>query len=85
MTGVVVPSKLRVRNVRAQLRLTQEQLRELSGISGPTLSRAETGKPIRALTAQRLLETLNTERAKRGLSELQLDDLDWVIEGDGDD
>jgi predicted transcriptional regulator len=82
MSGVVVSSKLRLRNVRYELLLTQKQLVKLSHVSEPTIIRAEAGMPISGLSAQRILNAINEQRIARGLSELSLDDLDWNIDGD---
>jgi transcriptional regulator with XRE-family HTH domain len=83
MSGVTIVSrKLRLRYVRTELGLTQYQLYQLSGVSEPTISRAEAGKPLRALSAQRLLKALNAQRKAQGMGELDIDDLDWVIDGD---
>jgi transcriptional regulator with XRE-family HTH domain len=73
-------SKLRLRDVRVQLRLTQLRLATLSKVSEPTVNRAESGLPIRALSAQAILDALNAERIDRGIGPLGLADLDWNIE-----
>ena len=75
-------SKRRLRNVRYELLLKQWELAQLAGVSGPTIVRAEAGRPITGLSAQRILNALNARRIAYGMSELGLGDLDWVIEGD---
>jgi predicted transcriptional regulator len=83
MIGVVaaVP-KLRLRDVRTELGLTQEKLANLAGLSKPVIIRAEAGNPFRALSAQAILKALNKIRAAQGESRLTIDDLDWNIDGD---
>jgi transcriptional regulator with XRE-family HTH domain len=75
-------SKLRVRDARIQLGWTQPKLAAASGLSIPTVVNAEKQRPIYALSAQRLLNAMNTERATRGMNALSLYDLDWNIDGE---
>lgn len=79
MTEVQV-DKQRLRDVRVQLHWTQAQLSVASGVSDLTIVRAEQGRPIQALTAQKLLEALNAGRVERGWEQLSLYDLDWNIQ-----
>lgn len=74
--------KLRVRNARAQLLLTQEQVAKRAGISGRVVWNAENGVAIRATSAYAILKVFNGLRVDSNLHDLDIDDLDWKIQGD---
>jgi len=74
-------SKLQLRRVRAQLGLSQRALAGLAGISEQTVIEAEWGcRQIRLISAYAILNALNEARHQRGLSELDIDSLDWNVE-----
>jgi DNA-binding XRE family transcriptional regulator len=74
-------SKLQLKRVRAQLGLSQRALAEQAGISEQTVIEAERGRrQIRLISAYAILNALNEARRQRGLSELDIDSLDWNVE-----
>ncbi len=76
--------KLRPRDVRTELGLTQRELGVLSGISHATIVKAENMESIRLLSAQAIFKALNKERIAQGLPRLKFDMLDWKVQGEGD-
>ncbi len=76
--------KVRPRDVRTELGLTQRQLGALAGISHVTIVKAENMESIRLLSAQAILKALNKERVAQGLPKLHFDTLDWKVQGEGD-
>lgn len=82
MLAEVQVSKIRLRQARVQLRLSQVKLAQLAEVSERTIVHAEQGETIRELTAQAILDALNAARIDRGWNPLGLSDLDWKIQGD---
>ena len=79
------PARIKTRHVRAQLQLTQEQLRDKSGVSLKTISEIENRRrPIGLNTAYALLNAFNELRRDRGWPELAIEDLDWNISGESE-
>lgn len=73
--------QLQLRRVRAMLGLSQTKLAELAGLSPQTVLDAERGKrQIRLTSAYAILHVLNDFRSRQGLSELDIDSLDWNLE-----
>jgi hypothetical protein len=75
--------KLKVANVRAQCQLSTVELASLSHLDRKVIYKAEHGLAIRRVSAFAILDALNPKRRERGLPELDIDDLDWIIQGDG--
>lgn len=71
--------KQQVNNVRAELGLTQEGLAERAGVSPTAIINAERGRPIRRLTAHKILKALNGERERTGKPALDIDELAWDV------
>ncbi len=71
--------KLNPAFARADLGLTQQELADRAGTSQRVISNSENGFPIRLLTAAAILRIFNEEREKRGLAQLELEDVDWII------
>ena len=82
MQEVYVSNRIRLRHARAQLGISQEHLGKLAGVAIATMVRAEKGELIQLLTAQAILNALNTERAERNLQPFALDDLEWTVQGE---
>jgi transcriptional regulator with XRE-family HTH domain len=76
--------KIRLRDARASLGLTQKELARLARLHYNVISKCEHGGSIRILTAYAILEVLNGRRAQRNLPALELKDLTWKIEGEED-
>lgn len=74
--------KLRFRNVRSELLLTQEQLADVAKISLKVVWNAEHQVAIRATSAYAILKIFNGLRRDLDLPVLDIDDLDWKISGD---
>lgn len=66
-------------DVRTDLLMTQEELKQASGVGIVAISRCENGNTISVLTAKKLLKTLNEKRQEQGESPLTVDDLDWQL------
>ena len=76
--------KQKLSNVRAQMRLTQEQLATLADVSRTIIYYGETRKkPIGRISAYAILKVLNGLRQDHSLPALDIDDLDWRISGEG--
>ena len=77
--------KMRLRDARASLGLTQKELARLAGLHYNVISNCESGKKsIRITTAWAILNVLNERRAQRNLPTLTLKSLTWKIEGEED-
>ena len=72
-------SRSSLKRARTALLLRQTELAELAGLSVATIIRCENGESIQLLSAQAILQALNTKRAERNLEPLELEDLDWII------
>ena len=77
--------KVRAANVRAQCQLTQRQLAERAKVSRTVVYYAEKGIAISRISAYAMLNVLNPIRNDAGLPSLDIDDLDWKIQGDGEE
>ena len=66
---------------RTERLMRQEDLQQESGVGAATISRVENGNSIRLLNAQKILRVLNQKGAELGLEPLQINDLDWNVEG----
>lgn len=76
---MIVSAKIRLADARAELALSQAALAFFSGISKPTVVKAENGLPIQRIGAHRILHFLNAERQKVGKPALTIDDIEWKI------
>jgi DNA-binding XRE family transcriptional regulator len=74
--------KIRLKDARAQLGLSQAKLAELAGVHWHSVGRCERGETIRITSAWAILNALNERRALRNLPALELKDLTWKIEGE---
>ena len=85
MIALVIPvkRKLNPANVRAQCGLNASQLAKAVPISRTIIHNAEHKIPISRTSAYRILEALNPIRQQKGLPEVDIDDLSWIIYGDG--
>ena len=73
--------KLRLKYVRAELGLSQNQLAIRANLHFNVIKNCENGKYIRLASAFRILRAINPLRAELGLPALKLGDLDWQIFG----
>ena len=76
--------KIRLRDARASLGLTQKELASLARLHYNVISKCEHGGRIRIITAYAILNVLNERRVQRKLPALELKDLTWEIEGEED-
>ncbi len=76
--------KIRLKDARAQLRLSKAELARLAHVHWHSLDRCERGEAIRLTTAWAILDVLNERRALKNLPALELKDLTWKIEGEED-
>lgn len=76
-----VTQKIRPSDARGRLLLTQEQLAHLAGVTAKVVSNAENGIAIRRLSAFAILNAINRKRTEQNLPTLEIDDLDWKIQG----
>jgi DNA-binding transcriptional regulator YiaG len=70
---------MELRDARAQLHLTQQELAQESNVAASTISNCERGQPIIRMTAYALLEVINKHRVQRGMLALTIEDLDWKV------
>jgi DNA-binding XRE family transcriptional regulator len=82
METVTLSRKLRVRNVRAELRINGDQLAQMADVARVVVWKAETGKTISRISAYAMLRVFNGLRRDFNLPDLDIDDLDWKIQGD---
>lgn len=73
----------KVANVRAQCKLSTVELATRSGLTRKVIYKAEHKLPIRRVSAFAILDALNIRRSELGFPALEIDDLDWVLQGDG--
>ena len=69
--------KIRISDARSDIGWSQETLAIESGVSEPTVSRAETGKTILRFKARQIWNAINRGREAKGLQPLEFDDLDF--------
>ena len=74
---------IKVANARAQCQLNTTQLAARAHITRKVVYKAEHGRPISRISAYAMLKVLNPIREDVGLPPLDIDDLDWVIQGEG--
>ena len=73
----------RIKQLRAELGVTQAELAHLAGVVVSTISNVETGfvdKPM-PLTLRAIATCINRERTKRGLSPIRPEELVADVEG----
>jgi len=76
--------KMRLRDARAQLGLTIQELARLAGVHYNVIGKSERGGTIRITSAYAILGVLNERRVLRKLPPLTLKSLTWSIEGEED-
>jgi transcriptional regulator with XRE-family HTH domain len=76
--------KMRLRDARAQLGLTQAELARLAGVSWQVVSKSERGGSISITSAWLILNILNERRVERNLPPLEVKSLTWRVQGEGD-
>lgn len=77
--------KLQLSNVRAQLQLTQNELARLAHISRTVVYWAEKRDrthPVSRISAYAMLNILNPLRQDISLPALEIEDIDWYIQGE---
>ena len=81
---LVMTDPMKIADVRADLRMSQEALAAAAKLSKQPVVNAEKGRPIQRLTAHAILNALNTERIRQGKDPLHLSEIDVNIKGDGE-
>ncbi len=81
----VALDKIRLKDARAQLGLSQAELARLAHVHWHSVGRCERGETIRITSAWAILNALNERRALKNLPALGLKDLTWSIEGEEND
>lgn len=84
MLAEVALEKLRLRDARAQLGLTQADLSRLAGVNWQVISKSERGGSISVTSAWLILNVLNEKRAEKNLPSLDLKSLTWRVQGEED-
>ncbi len=82
LEAVQVTQKIKLTRARAQVRLSQQQLATRGKVSKRVIARAEAGEVISQLSAWGILNALNEERVARGMIPLELEQLEWNVEGE---
>lgn len=76
-------SKIKASDARAALGLSQTRLAAMAHVASQVVVNGEKGRSIRRISAHNILQALNEERAKRGYAPLNIEDIDWKIQGEG--
>ena len=77
--------KIRLKDARASLGLSQKELARLAGLHYHVIGNCERGGTIRLVSAHAILRALNEQRALRKIPQLTLKSLTWSIEGEEND
>ncbi len=79
---MIVISKIKLADARAELGMTQLSLSVFASVSKQVIVNAEKGLAIQRIGAHRILRVLNAERQARSMPSLSITDIDWKIVGE---
>lgn len=82
MTEAIVIQKIKIGKARRDIGVTQDELARRAGLARKSVHNAEQGEPVLRITARAILRALNEERVSRGMTPLEMEELDVKIRGD---
>lgn len=78
---LLMVGKLKLADVRAELRITQDELAKSAKLAKRTIVQAEKGENVQRISAHAILTALNIYRMRDGKEALLLNEVDIHIKG----